>query len=67
MLAPTGSTITAAISPGLASNSARTLSRSLYAAVRVSFVQPSGTPAEPGIPWVMSPDPASTSMASVWP
>ena len=67
MLAATGSTTTQAIAPGLAWKRVSTLPRSLYSAVRVSAVEPAGTPALPGRPAVITPDPACTKRQSLWP
>ena len=67
MLAATGSTITAATWPGLASKRERTEAASLYRAVSVSAAISAGTPAESGAPPVRAPEPALTSMESEWP
>ena len=67
MLAATGSTTTQAIAPGLAWKRVSTRPRSLYSAVRVSAVEPAGTPALPGRPAVITPDPACTKRQSLWP
>ena len=67
MFAATGSTITAAIAPALASNSARTAARSLYGATSVSAAAAAGTPGLSGRLSVAWPDPACTSSPSAWP
>ena len=65
--AATGSTMTAAIRPGWASNVAATASTSLYGTTTVSAATASVTPALPGIDSVATPDPASTRSPSEWP
>src|SRR5437867_3869305 len=67
MLPATGSTMTAAISSPRARKSARSASRSLNGALRVSAASGAGTPPESGIEKVAPPDPAFTSRLSAWP
>ena len=67
MFAATGSTITAATCPGLASSRRSTEFRSLYCAISVSCAAPRVTPLESGSPCVSAPEPAPTSIASEWP
>ena len=62
-----GSTMTAAISFGWVSNAASTAAMSLYGRASVSAAISSGTPAEPGMPNVATPDPAFTSSPSECP
>ena len=59
MLPQTGSTMTAAICPGLASKSARIAASSFQPTVSVSAAVPAVTPAEPGMPSVAAPEPAA--------
>ena len=63
----TGSTITAAIRPRLASASRSTEARSLKRAIRVSRAVPAVTPGLPGMPRVSTPLPASIRKLSPWP
>ena len=67
MFAATGSTAMTAICPGYFRNSASTESRSLYFAVSVAFARSAGTPGEPGMPSVATPEPAATRNESAWP
>ena len=67
MLPATGSTMTAAISPGAAAKQAATLSRSLNGAVSVSCAVARGTPGLSGTPKVAAPEPALIRKASPWP
>ena len=67
MFPATGSTMMAARSAPCASTAFSTTPRSLKGAVRVSATVPSGTPGEPGMPSVATPEPAATSSASAWP
>jgi len=67
MFPETGSTMMQAISPGYASNIARTEARSLYSAFKVSAAVPGVTPGLEGSPRVAAPEPASTRKLSAWP
>ena len=67
MFAATGSTITAAISPGNRGNAASRAATSLYGTTVVSAASSSGTPGLPAIPSVARPEPAATRKASPCP
>ena len=62
-----GSKITPAIAPRCAANAVSTTSRSLKGRARVKWAISSGTPADPGMPKVATPDPAFTSRPSECP
>ena len=67
MLPGIGSTMSAAISSRFASKAARIASRSLNGTTSVSATAAGGTPAEPGMPSVTTPEPAVASSMSAWP
>ena len=62
-----GSTMTAAISFPICSNTSFTFSMSLYGREMVFFAISLGTPGLPGMPNVAIPDPAATRRLSEWP
>ena len=67
MFAGAGSVITAAIRPGCAAKAASSASRSLYGTTIVCAAVASVTPADPGSPWVATPEPAAASRPSECP
>ena len=67
MFPHTGSTMTAAISGPTFANALSRAAVSLKGRTRVSATVPSGTPFEPGMPRVATPEPAATSSPSAWP
>ncbi len=67
MLAATGSTTKAAISPGNFRNASSSAEASLYGTTVVRAAISSGTPGLPAIPRVATPEPAETRKPSAWP
>jgi hypothetical protein len=67
MFPATGSTISAAMSFPRRARSASSAPVSLNGIVWVSAASSGGTPGDPGIPRVSTPDPALTSRESAWP
>ena len=67
MFPHTGSTMTAARSFPWAATTASTAATSLNGTTSVSATVPAGTPGEPGMPRVATPEPAETSSESAWP
>ena len=67
MLPAIGSTMRQATSPARDSNTLRTAAGSLNGTTSVNDARASGMPGLPGIPRVITPEPACTSSESTWP